>query len=262
MPDLKIGSHWKVPMLKYKLLEIIGQGSFGQVMRARNRVTNEIVAIKYIKTSFNHLIECRNVLRELSLLRQLSEMKHNIFTTRLQDIIVHSDAQYPGVSKGKGIFIVMDYVTNDMKKLLSTNIPTNFTEHHAKIILYNMLCALNFVHTANIMHRDIKPANILIDSSCAVKLCDFGLARSVPEAMISPKLQGKLSPAASPSSGNTASSSPKQVRSPQHQLNTSPFKAKEKVNKAKKPRRQLSAHVSSRWYRSPELILSQQTYNT
>ena len=33
-------------------------------------------------------------------------------------------------------------------------------------ILYNLLCSLNFLHTANIMHRDIKPANILVDADC------------------------------------------------------------------------------------------------
>jgi len=47
--------------------------------------------------------------------------------------------------------------------------------------MYNLLCAMNFIHSANIIHRDIKPANILIDSSCAVKICDFGLARVMPK---------------------------------------------------------------------------------
>ena len=40
---------------------------------------------------------------------------------------------------------------------------------------------MNFIHSANIIHRDIKPANILIDSSYAVKICDFGLARVMPK---------------------------------------------------------------------------------
>ena len=42
-----------------------------------------------------------------------------------------------------------------------------------------MLCAIKFLHSANIIHRDLKPANLLIDSTCSVKICDFGLARSL-----------------------------------------------------------------------------------
>lgn len=45
-----------------------------------------------------------------------------------------------------------------------------------------MLCALNFIHSANIMHRDIKPANILFNNDCTIKLCDFGLSRPCPQA--------------------------------------------------------------------------------
>jgi mitogen-activated protein kinase 7 len=52
---------------------------------------------------------------------------------------------------------------------------------HVKTILYNMLCACKFIHSANVIHRDIKPGNILINRWCQVKFCDFGLARSIPE---------------------------------------------------------------------------------
>lgn len=45
--------------------------------------------------------------------------------------------------------------------------------------MYNLLCALKYMHSARILHRDIKPANILINEDCAVKVCDFGLARSI-----------------------------------------------------------------------------------
>ena len=38
------------------------------------------------------------------------------------------------------------------------------------------------MHSANIMHRDIKPSNILIDQDCGIQICDFGLARTLPEA--------------------------------------------------------------------------------
>ena len=44
-------------------------------------------------------------------------------------------------------------------------------------ILYQLLCALNFLSSAKVLHRDLKPGNILIDEDCNVKICDFGLAR-------------------------------------------------------------------------------------
>ena len=46
-------------------------------------------------------------------------------------------------------------------------------------IAYHALCAIAFLHEANVIHRDIKPANILISPNCNAKLCDFGLSRSV-----------------------------------------------------------------------------------
>jgi len=41
------------------------------------------------------------------------------------------------------------------------------------------LLGLKFLHSAEVLHRDLKPANVLINEDCSVKICDFGLARSV-----------------------------------------------------------------------------------
>lgn len=46
-------------------------------------------------------------------------------------------------------------------------------------IIYQILKALKYIHSAEIIHRDLKPSNILLDSDCNVKVADFGLARSV-----------------------------------------------------------------------------------
>lgn len=78
------------------------------------------------------------------------------------------------------IFLVMEYTESDLRKLMSTVPLTNIDDNHIKTILYNSLCAINFLHSANIMHRDLKPANMLIDSKCTIKICDFGLARVAP----------------------------------------------------------------------------------
>lgn len=61
---------------------------------------------------------------------------------------------------------------------------SGLNEEHLLIIIYNSLCALKFLHSSNVIHRDIKPANILVNQDCQVLICDFGLARTLPESCI------------------------------------------------------------------------------
>ena len=78
-------------------------------------------------------------------------------------------------------FLVMEYVDSDLKKVLKTvQNGTILTENHVLVILYNLICAVNFMHSSGIMHRDLKPANILINNDSQIKICDFGIAREVP----------------------------------------------------------------------------------
>ena len=74
----------------------------------------------------------------------------------------------------------MEFQETDVDKLLKVKI--DFKSKHLIKILYYTLLSLSFMHFSNIVHRDIKPANILLTSSCTVKICDFGLARSMPES--------------------------------------------------------------------------------
>mgnify|MGYP006121867985 CR=1 FL=1 len=64
------------------------------------------------------------------------------------------------------LFLVMEFTESDLRKLMSTVPLTNIDDKHIITILYNSLCAINFLHSANILHRDLKPANMLIDSKC------------------------------------------------------------------------------------------------
>ena len=83
--------HWRAVKENYKLLKVLGAGTFGKVVLAKHRTTKQEVAIKFIATTFDKQSECRNVLRELSILRQLTAMKENIFTSKLKEVVVASD---------------------------------------------------------------------------------------------------------------------------------------------------------------------------
>lgn len=50
---------------------------------------------------------------------------------------------------------------------------------HVQFITYQILCGLKYLHSLNIIHRDLKPANVLINQGSTVKICDFGLSRSL-----------------------------------------------------------------------------------
>ena len=123
-------------------------------------------------------------------------------------------------------------------------------------MLYNLLCGIRFCHSANVVHRDLKPANILINENCEVKLCDFGLARTLPESLI-----GK-------GSGNT-----KRVRDSilkhnmsedqgDRQIRKTVVKKLMKIKESTKGKsRCISSHVSSRWYRAPEISVAEKQYD-
>lgn len=78
----------------------------------------------------------------------------------------------------------MEHVESDLKKLMNSVPDVDIQDDHILTIAYNLFCALKYLHTANILHRDLKPANILIDSDCNVKICDFGLSRTMPESCV------------------------------------------------------------------------------
>lgn len=71
----------------------------------------------------------------------------------------------------------MEFAESDLKKILKSSIHLEIL--HIQTIIYNLLCAIKYLHESKVIHRDLKPANVLINEDCSVKLCDYGLARSI-----------------------------------------------------------------------------------
>lgn len=66
----------------------------------------------------------------------------------------------------------------DLHAVIRANI---LEEIHKKYIIYQMLKALKYLHSGDLIHRDLKPSNLLLNSECHLEVADFGLARSVSE---------------------------------------------------------------------------------
>ena len=79
------------------------------------------------------------------------------------------------------IIVIVDlYIFPEIN--LDAVIKANLLEEvHRRFVLYQAIKALKFMHSGGLLHRDMKPSNLLLNESCDVKLCDFGLARSVEE---------------------------------------------------------------------------------
>lgn len=75
------------------------------------------------------------------------------------------------------VYMVSPLFDKDLGKILAANV--RLSSAHKRYFVYQILCALKYLHSASILHRDLKPANILVQESCDLALCDFGLARYV-----------------------------------------------------------------------------------
>ena len=75
------------------------------------------------------------------------------------------------------LYIVMEFAESDLKKVVKSAI--HLQKVHIQTIVYNLLCAVKYIHSSDVLHRDLKPANVLVNEDCSIKVCDFGLARSI-----------------------------------------------------------------------------------
>ena len=151
-------------MDQYEKVEKIGEGTYGVVYKAKDRYTNETIALKKIRLEQEDEGVPSTAIREISLLK---EMQHRNIV-RLQDV-VHNE---------KCIYLVFEYLDLDLKRHMDSS--ADFKNHHiVKSFLYQILRGIAYCHSHRVLHRDLKPQNLLIDRRTnSLKLADFGLARA------------------------------------------------------------------------------------
>ncbi|RHZ14506.1 hypothetical protein DYB28_012537 [Aphanomyces astaci] len=173
--DARLGTHSFVVSgttfqvdTKYKFIKPIGHGAYGVVISAQNTETGDKVAIKKVSKAFEDLIDAKRILREIKLLQHFDH--ENIIT--IVDLLPP-----PSLALFEDVYIISDLMETDLHRIIYSRQP--LSDDHIQYFLYQILRALKYIHSSNVLHRDLKPSNLLLNSNCDLKVCDFGLARGV-----------------------------------------------------------------------------------
>ncbi|KAI8987226.1 kinase-like domain-containing protein [Pilobolus umbonatus] len=155
----------KLNLNDFKLKCTIGTGSFGRVHLAQSRVNNRHYAIKAVeKYNVVRLKRVDHINNEPTILREIAHP----FLITLWDAF-QDDTH---------LFMVMEYASGgELFSILKQK--KKFSEEDAKFYSAEIVLALTYLHSKNIVYRDLKPENILIDATGHIKLTDFGFAKRI-----------------------------------------------------------------------------------
>lgn len=153
----------------YEKLARIGEGTYGVVYKARCRTSGETVALKRVRMDRERDGMPLTSLREIKILQRCDH--ENV--VRLHRVI-------QGETAGS-VFLVFEYCEHEMARLVDY-VKTKFTASEVKSLVTQTLRAVEYLHDRCVIHRDLKLSNLLLNQRGELKLCDFGLARTLDPA--------------------------------------------------------------------------------
>eukprot|EP01136_Pigoraptor_vietnamica_P012128 Opistho-1_new@51732 len=148
------------PATVWELMNVLGDGSFGQVWKGKNKKTGQMAALKIIQVE--SLEELEDFQVEIDILKNCDSPT----IIKLYDAYFHKDSLWLALEYCGGG--ALDSIYNDLEHPLS--------ETQIRAICYQMLRALHYLHTHKVIHRDIKAGNVLLTDDGEVKLADFGVS--------------------------------------------------------------------------------------
>jgi len=153
---------------RYEIRRRLGKGAYGIVWKANERKTGRVVALKKIFDAFRNATDAQRTFREILFLQEFSDHQNII---KLLNVVA--------AKNDKDIYLVFEYMDTDLHAVIRKG--GILQDAHQRYIMAQLLRATAYLHSGNVIHRDHKPSNILLDSDCLVKICDFGLARSLSQ---------------------------------------------------------------------------------
>ncbi|XP_051225457.1 cyclin-dependent kinase B2-1 [Lolium perenne] len=157
---------------QYKMIEVLGRGSFGRVYKMMHIATNKIVAVKHLFYPGDQDGLNPHFIREVANLKKLSACPQVV--TLLDDFTL--DGQ---TGRSQAAFLVLEFMESDLERFIQRYDPMNPTPASTvKILMYQICKGVHACHKESLLHRDLKPNNLLVNSSTLeLKLGDLGLSR-------------------------------------------------------------------------------------
>lgn len=147
----------------------IGEGAFGKVVHARHKATGRNVAIKVVTK--------QAIQKDKRLLDSVWK-ERRLLTTKLKSNN-HVISLWASFHDSECLYLVMECATGgDLKHLIESGLTTRRADWTPAIPSYalQLIGALEYIHTQNVVHGDFKPDNVLVTDSGRLKLADFGAA--------------------------------------------------------------------------------------
>ncbi|KAG0668879.1 dual specificity protein kinase yak1 [Maudiozyma exigua] len=151
---------------KYLVLDILGQGTFGQVVKCQNLMTKEIIAVKVIKSKSEYLNQSLTEVKILELINEKIDPNNKHHFLRMSDSFIHKNH----------LCLVFELLSNNLYELLKQNQYHGLSMQLIKIFTRQMLDSLCVLKDSKLIHCDLKPENILLCSPDKpdIKIIDFG----------------------------------------------------------------------------------------
>ncbi|EFA80612.1 hypothetical protein PPL_06551 [Heterostelium album PN500] len=151
----------------YERIEQIGEGTFGQVYKAKNKLTDEVVALKKVLMENESEGFPITAIREIKILKELDHKN----VVKLKEIVTSKASP---ANNGKGsVYMVFEFMDHDLNGLMDSPVFKFFQPDQVKCYLKQLLEGLDYCHRNNVLHRDNKES-IIRDIPFGVETVNFG----------------------------------------------------------------------------------------
>ncbi|KAI5356928.1 putative serine/threonine-protein kinase, active [Septoria linicola] len=153
---------------RYLILDVLGQGTFGQVVKCQNLKTQEVVAVKVVKNKTAYFNQSMMEVSVLDLLNGRMDKNDDHHILRLKDTFIHR----------QHLCLVFELLSVNLYELIKQNQFRGLSTTLVRVFAQQLLNGLCLLSKAKLIHCDLKPENILLKNleSPIIKIIDFGSA--------------------------------------------------------------------------------------